>query len=160
MSLFLKYLSVFFISMVPLLELRGAIPIAIGMGLDTMTSIIVCALGNLVPVPVIYLFARKVLLWGLDKPYIGGFCRFCHEKGEGAGRKLAGGRFGRFGLMIALMAFVGIPIPGTGAWTGTLGASFLDLGFKKTVVAVLTGVLIAAVIMATVSNVGVHMVGL
>ena len=77
MSLFLKYLSVFFISMVPLLELRGAIPIAIGMGLDTMTSIIVCALGNLVPVPVIYLFARKVLLWGLDKPYIGGICRFC-----------------------------------------------------------------------------------
>ena len=89
MSLFLKYLSVFFISMVPLLELRGAIPIAIGMGLDTMASILVCAVGNLVPVPVIYLFARKVLLWGLDKPYIGGFCRFCHGKGEGAGRKLA-----------------------------------------------------------------------
>ena len=107
MSLFLKYLSVFFISMVPLLELRGAIPIAIGMGLETMASILVCTVGNLVPVPVIYLFARKVLLWGLDKPYIGGFCRFCHEKGEGAGRKLAGGRFGRFGLMIALMAFVG-----------------------------------------------------
>ena len=106
MSLFLKYLSVFFISMVPLLELRGAIPIAIGMGLDTMTSIIVCALGNLVPVPVIYLFARKVLLWGLDKPYIGGFCRFCHEKGEGAGRKLAGGRFGRFGRFRSLPPFL------------------------------------------------------
>ena len=69
-------------------------------------------------------------------------------------------RFGKYGLVIALTAFVGIPLPGTGAWTGTLGASFLDLGFKKTVGAVLTGVLIAAVIMATVSNVGVHMVGL
>ena len=160
MSLFLKYLSVFFISMVPLLELRGAIPIAIGMGLDTMNSIIVCALGNLIPVPVIYLFARKVLLWGLDKPYIGGFCRFCHEKGEGAGRKLAGGRFGRFGLMIALMAFVGIPIPGTGAWTGTLGASFLDLGIKKTVLSVTLGVMIAAVIMASVSHVGLHVFGM
>ena len=106
MSLFLKYLSVFFISMVPLLELRGAIPIAIGMGLDTMASILVCAVGNLVPVPVIYLFARKVLLWGLDKPYIGGFCRFCHEKGEGAGRKLAGGRFGRFGRFRSLPPFL------------------------------------------------------
>ena len=112
------------------------------------------------PVPVIYLFARKVLLWGLDKPYIGGFCRFCHEKGEGAGRKLAGGRFGRFGLMIALMAFVGIPIPGTGAWTGTLGASFLDLGIKKTVLSVTLGVMIAAVIMASVSHVGLHVFGL
>ena len=160
MSLFLKYLSVFFISMVPLLELRGAIPIAIGMGLDTMTSIIVCALGNLVPVPVIYLFARKVLLWGLDKPYIGGFCRFCHEKGEGAGRKLAGGRFGRLGLMIALIAFVGIPIPGTGAWTGTLGASFLNMGVKETALSVSLGVCLAAVIMTTVSLVGVHVFGL
>ena len=160
MSLFLKYLSVFFISMVPLLELRGAIPIAIGMGLDTMTSILVCAVGNLVPVPVIYLFARKVLLWGLDKPYIGGFCRFCHEKGEGAGRKLAGGRFGRFGLMIALMAFVGIPIPGTGAWTGTLGASFLDMGAKATAAAVSLGLVIAGIIMTVVSILGFHIFGL
>lgn len=146
--------------MVPLLELRGAIPIAIGMGLDTMDSIIVCALGNLLPVPVIYLFARKVLIWGLDKPYIGGICRFFHEKGEGAGRKLASGRFGRFGLMAALIVFVGIPIPGTGAWTGTLGASFLDLGIKKTVVSVSLGVLVAAVIMASVSHVGVHIFGM
>ena len=146
--------------MVPLLELRGAIPIAIGMGLDTMTSIAVCAVGNMLPVPVIYLFARKVLIWGLDKPYIGGVCRFFHEKGEGAGRKLAQGRFGRFGLMVALFAFVGIPIPGTGAWTGTLGASFVDLGIKKTVVSVTLGVMMAAVIMATVSHLGVHALGL
>ena len=158
--LFLKYLSVFFISMVPLLELRGAIPIAIGMGLDTMTSIAVCALGNMLPVPVIYLFARKFLIWGLDKPYIGGVCRFFHEKGEAAGRKMAHGRFGRYGLMAALIAFVGIPIPGTGAWTGTLGASFVDLGFKKTVVSVTLGVVVAAVIMATVSRVGVHVFGI
>lgn len=158
--MFLKYLSVFLISMVPLIELRAAVPIAIGMGLDTMTSIAVCAVGNMVPVPIIYLFARKFLLWGLDKPYIGGICRFFHDKGERAGRKLAQGRFGRFGMVVALTAFVGIPIPGTGAWTGTLGASFLDLGLKKTVASVSTGVLIAAVIMATVSKVGVHVFGL
>lgn len=158
--MFGKYLSVFFVSMVPLIELRAAVPIAIGMGLDTMTSIAVCAVGNMVPVPIIYLFARKFLLWGLDKPYIGGICRFFHDKGERAGRKLAQGRFGRFGMVMALTAFVGIPIPGTGAWTGTLGASFLDLGLKKTVASVSTGVLIAAVIMATVSKVGVHVFGL
>ena len=158
--MFGKYLSVFLISMVPLIELRAAVPIAIGMGLDTMTSIAVCAVGNMVPVPIIYLFARKFLVWGMDKPGIGSICRFFHDKGEAAGRKLANGRFGRFGMVIALTAFVGIPIPGTGAWTGTLGASFLDLGIKKTAAAVMSGVVIAAIIMASVSRVGVHVFGL
>jgi len=158
--MFFKYLIVFFISMVPLIELRGAIPVAIGMGLDTLPSIAVCAVGNLLPVPVIYFFARKFLIWGLDKPYISGICHFFHDKGEAAGQKLSSSRFGRFGLMAALIVFVGIPVPGTGAWTGTLGASFLDLGMKKTALSVTLGVLIAAIIMATVSNVGFHAIGM
>ena len=158
--MFFKYLIVFFISMVPLIELRGAIPVAIGMGLDTLPSIAVCAVGNLLPVPIIYFFARKFLIWGLDKPYISGICHFFHDKGEAAGQKLSSSRFGRFGLMAALIVFVGIPVPGTGAWTGTLGASFLDLGMKKTALSVTLGVLIAAIIMATVSNVGFHVIGM
>lgn len=158
--MFFKYLIVFFISMVPLIELRGAIPVAIGMGLDTLPSIAVCAVGNLIPVPIIYFFARKFLIWGLDKPYISGICHFFHDKGEAAGQKLSSSRFGRFGLMAALIVFVGIPIPGTGAWTGTLGASFLDLGMKKTALSVTLGVLMAAIIMATVSNVGFHAIGM
>lgn len=158
--MFFKYLIVFFISMVPLIELRGAIPVAIGMGLDTLPSIAVCAVGNLLPVPIIYFFARKFLIWGLDKPYISGICHFFHDKGEVAGQKLSSSRFGRFGLMAALIVFVGIPVPGTGAWTGTLGASFLDLGMKKTALSVTLGVLIAAIIMATVSNVGFHAIGM
>lgn len=158
--MFFKYLIVFFISMVPLIELRGAIPVAIGMGLDTLPSIAVCAVGNLVPVPIIYFFARRFLIWGLDKPYIGSICHFFHDKGEAAGQKLSSSRFGRFGLMAALIVFVGIPIPGTGAWTGTLGASFLDLGMKKTALSVTLGVLMAAIIMATVSNVGFHAIGM
>ena len=158
--MFFKYLIVFFISMVPLIELRGAIPVAIGMGLDTLPSIAVCAVGNLLPVPIIYFFARKFLIWGLDKPYISGICHFFHDKGEAAGQKLSSSRFGRFGLMAALIVFVGIPVPGTGAWTGTLGASFLDLGMKKTALSVTLGVLMAAVIMATVSNVGFHAIGM
>ena len=158
--MFFKYLIVFFISMVPLIELRGAIPVAIGMGLDTLPSIAVCAVGNLLPVPIIYFFARKFLIWGLDKPYISGICHFFHDKGEAAGQKLSSSRFGRFGLMAALIVFVGIPVPGTGAWTGTLGASFLDLGMKKTALSVTLGILIAAIIMATVSNVGFHAIGM
>lgn len=155
----LKYALVFLISMVPLIELRGAIPIAVGyFDLQTIPSIVVCAVGNLLPVPVIYLFARKFLIWGLDKRYISGICHFFHDKGERAGQKLSS-KTGKYGLMIALTLFVGIPVPGTGAWTGTLGASFLNMGPKKTAVAVSLGVALAAAIMSMVSLVGVHVFG-
>lgn len=147
--MFLNYLIVFLISMVPIVELRGAIPVAVGMGLDPVISYIICIIGNMLPVPIIYFFARKVLIGGKDKKYIGKFFTFCIEKGEKGGKKLQA-KAGR-GLFIALMLFVGIPIPGTGAWTGTLAASFLDMGFKKSVIAVMLGVLIAGVIMALAS---------
>lgn len=144
-----KYLIVFFVSMVPLVELRGAIPISQGFQLPLLQSYIISVIGNMLPVPVIYLFARKVLEWGADKKYIGKFFTFCIEKGHKGGAKLKE-KAGR-GLFVALMLFVGIPIPGTGAWTGTLAASFLDMGFKKSVIAVLLGVLMAGIIMGLVS---------
>ena len=129
-----KYLWVFFVSMVPLVELRGSIIISQGLQLPVLSSYIVAIIGNMLPVPVIYLFARKVLVWGADKPVIGKFFSWCLEKGEKGGKKLQE-KAGR-GLFIALLLFVGIPLPGTGAWTGTLAASFLDMGFKKSVLAV------------------------
>lgn len=144
-----KYLICFLVSMVPIVELRGAIPISQGMQLPLLQSYIICVIGNMLPVPVIYLFARRVLEWGADKKYIGKFFTFCIEKGHKGGEKLkqkAGN-----GLFIALLLFVGIPIPGTGAWTGTLAASFLDMGFKKSVIAVLGGVLLAGIIMGIAS---------
>lgn len=151
-----KYLAVFFISMVPLVELRGAIPIAqsplFGPALPIVPSFIICIIGNMLPVPIIYLFARKVLIWGADKPVIGKFFTFCLEKGEKGGKKLQA-KAGR-GLFIALLLFVGIPVPGTGAWTGTLAASILDMDFKSTVVAAMLGVLLAGVIMMVVSLLG------
>lgn len=153
------YLIVFFLSMVPLIELRGAIPIAVGLGIDPIRAIAVCAVGNLLPVPVIYFFARKFLRWGLDKRYISRICHFFHDKGERAGAKLSQ-KAGKAGLMAALALFVGIPIPGTGAWTGTLGASFLNMGIKETALSVSAGVAIAAVIMTAVSLAGVHVFGL
>lgn len=153
------YLIVFFLSMVPLIELRGAIPIAVGLGIDPICAIAVCAVGNLFPVPVIYFFARKFLNWGLDKRYISGICHFFHDKGERAGAELSR-KAGKAGLMVALALFVGVPIPGTGAWTGTLGASFLNMGIKETALSVGAGVAIAAVIMTAVSLAGVHVFGL
>lgn len=145
-----NYLIVIFISMLPLIELRGAVPIAIDMGINPLTALIVCAVANMIPVPIIYFFARKFLLWGCKQKYIGRFCTFFVDKGEKAGRKLVK-RTGRGGLFLALLLFVGIPIPGTGAWTGTLAASFINMGFKSTVVSVSLGVLLAGMIMGTAS---------
>ena len=145
----LGYLIIFLISMVPIIELRGAIPVAVGMHLNMVWVYIICIIGNMLPVPFIYFFARKVLLWGKDKKYIGKFFTFCLQKGEKGGQKLQA-KAGK-GLFIALMLFVGIPLPGTGAWTGTLAASFLDMGFKRSVIAVMCGVVIAGVIMGLAS---------
>ena len=147
--MFKKYLLIFLVSMVPLIELRGAIPISQGFNLPLLQSYIVCIIGNMLPVPIIFLFARKVLEWGCDKPVIGKFFTFCIEKGHKGGTKLQE-KAGR-GLYVALLLFVGIPLPGTGAWTGTLAASFLDMDFKKSVVAVLGGVLLAGIIMGALS---------
>ena len=140
-----KYLIVFLISMVPLIELRGAIPYAVGFGLPIVPSIIVAVIGNMLPVPFIFLFARRILEWGKDKRYIGPFFTWCLEKGEKGGEKLKA-KAGS-GLYIALLLFVGIPLPGTGAWTGTLAASMLNLDFRKSVIYVLLGLLLAAAIM-------------
>ena len=152
-----NYIYIFLIAMVPLIELRGAIPVAYGIhtanpDFSLFWSYIIIAIGNILPVPFIYLFARKVLEWGKDKRYIGKFFSWCLEKGEKGGQKLqakAGG-----GLYWALVLFVGIPLPGTGAWTGTLAASFLDMGFKKSVIAVIGGVALASVIVGLVCTLG------
>lgn len=145
----IKYLLVFFISMIPLIELRGAIPYAIGFNLPVLPSYIIAIIGNMLPMPFIFFFARKVLEWGKDKPVIGGFFTFCLEKGHKGGEKLQQ-KAGK-GLYWALFLFVGIPLPGTGAWTGTLAASILDMDFKKSVISVISGVVLAGVIMGLLS---------
>ena len=144
-----KYFWVFLIAMVPLIEIRGAIPYAVGFGLPLVPSILVAVLGNMLPVPFIFLFARKVLEWGKDRKVIGKFFTWCLEKGEKGGRKLEA-KAGR-GLYWALFLFVGIPLPGTGAWTGTLAASILNMDFKKSTLAVMAGVLLAGAIMLLAS---------
>jgi uncharacterized membrane protein len=142
-----QYIIVFLISMVPLIELRGAVPYAIANGLPVLPSYIIAIIGNMIPVPIIFFFARKVLEWGKDKPVIGGFFTFCLEKGHKGGEKLKE-KAGK-GLYWALFLFVGIPLPGTGAWTGTLAASILDMDFKKSVTATVCGVVLAGIIMGS-----------
>ena len=154
-----KYLMIFFVSMVPLIELRLAVPMAVGMDLNYWVSLVVCVIGNMLPVPIIYLFARKVLLWGADKKYIGKFFTYCLEKGERGGQKLVA-KTGRGGLFVALMLFVGVPLPGTGAWTGTLAASFLNMGLKSTTLSVSLGVIIAGIIMGVGSHTAFAVFGL
>ena len=143
------YLLVFFISMVPVIELRGAIPVGLGLGLEVLPTYLVCVVGNMLPVPVIYLFARKFLIWGCDKPLIGKICKFFIVKGEKAGRALEA-KAGR-GLTIALLLFVGIPLPGTGAWTGALVAALLDIRMRHAVPAIFLGVVIAGAIVTVLT---------
>ena len=145
-----EYLITFFISMVPLIELRGAIPYSQVVGLPLLPAYIISIIGNMIPVPIIFFFARKVLEWGCDKPIIGKFFTFCLEKGHKGGEKLKA-KAGR-GLFWALLLFVGIPLPGTGAWTGTLAASILDMDFKSSVLACIGGVLLAGIIMGVAST--------
>ena len=149
LPIFLKYIIVFFVSMVPIVELRGAIPIAEGLGLNIFLYYPIAIIGNMLPVPIIFFFARKVLLWGKDKKIIGKFFTFCLEKGEKGGRKLEAKA--KNGLYVALFLFVGIPLPGTGAWTGTLAASILDMDFKKSVLSIISGVVLAGIIMGLIS---------
>ena len=155
-----QYIIVFLISMVPLIELRGSMIYAAGVGLPLLPAYVTAIIGNMLPVPIIFFFARKVLVWGADKPVIGGFFRFCLEKGKKGGEKLQA-KAGR-GLFVALLLFVGIPLPGTGAWTGTLAASLLDMDFKSSVIAVMCGVLLAGIIMGLAGTGlfgAIHMLG-
>ncbi len=147
-----KYIAPFLLSMVPIIELRGAVPLGIGMGLSAPAALLICIVGNMLPMPLIYFFARKFLLWGANTgiPWIHKICGFFLEKGEKAGRKLTAST-GRYGTFLALMLFVGVPLPGTGAWTGTLAASLLNLGIKTTSLAVSLGVVMAGLIMSVLS---------
>ncbi len=145
-----EYLWVFIVSMLPLIELRGAVPIGVGMGLPLIPTYIVAVIGNMLPVPVILLFSKQVLLWCTRLPKVGGFFQKIWEKGVKGGDKLqqkAGN-----GLYWALFLFVGVPLPGTGAWTGGLAATILDMKFWPSVLAIAGGVMLAGVIMARVSS--------
>lgn len=155
--MFTKILLTFLISMVPIIELRGAVPFGVAMGVNPFVALAVSIIGNMIPVPFIYLFARKFLEWGKDVKFLSKICKWVLKKGEKGGKKLTA-KTGQ-SVYFALVLFVGIPLPGTGAWTGTLAASLLDLDHKKTTIAVLCGIALAGAIMLTLSLLGLVALG-
>ncbi|MEG0803518.1 MAG: small multi-drug export protein [Pygmaiobacter sp.] len=149
-ALIKEYFWILLISMVPIVELRGAVPIGIAMGNLPLLGVYLAAiLGNMLPVPIILLFAKKILIWCTTLPYVGKFFNFIYEKGLKAGETLQK-KAGR-GLYFALFIFVAIPLPGTGAWTGCLAATLLDMKLVPSILAVLAGVLTAGLIMGALS---------
>lgn len=146
----MNYIITFLISMIPLVELRGAVPYAISTGIPLWQALLIGVIGNMLPVPIIFFFARHILEWGKEKPLIGNFFTWCLNKGHRGGQKLEEAA-GDKGIFWALLLFVGIPLPGTGAWTGTLAASILDWDFKRSVLAVMLGVVLAGLIMGFLS---------
>lgn len=146
-----KYLQVLFISALPIIELRGAIPYSQILGLPFINSIIIAIIGNLLPMPIVYFFAQKVLKWGSNKKYLGKPFKYILEKGHKAGVELT--KNNSKGIFIALLIFVAIPLPGTGAYTGMLAASLLDIDFKKSFLAISLGVLGAAIIIIILTSI-------
>lgn len=150
----LQILIAFFVAMIPLIELRGSIPISVALGKDApeWALLLAAMIGNILPVPVIYLFSKRVLNWGTNQTkvkWFQEFCNYCLKKGTKLGQKML--KRVKGGVYWALFLFVAIPIPGTGAWTGTLAATILNLDFKKTMVAVITGVIVAGSLMMAAS---------
>jgi len=148
MSKLVKYLIVFFVSMVPLIELRGAVPIGTGLGLPWHFTLIVAIIGNCLPIPFILIFVKKVLTWmrGCRIKLFSKVSNFMFEKAEKNRGKID--KYATWGLFL----FVAIPLPGTGAWTGALVASLFDMDKKKASLSIFSGVVTAGIIMTLISQ--------
>lgn len=135
-------LTTLFMAMVPVIELRGAIPYGVVEGLSVSQALILSIIGNLIPVPALIIFTKRVFAWLRTKSE--GLNAFvCKMEAKAESKKETVEKYEFFGLML----LVAIPLPGTGAWTGTLAASLLDMDFKSSVTAIMCGVLLAGIIM-------------
>lgn len=141
-----NYLWVFLISMVPVVELRGAIPVAVGLGIDPAVAYIVCVIGNMLPVPFIILFVRPVFEWLKRLPSLRGLIGLLEQRAYKRSASMS--KYSFWGLMI----FVGIPLPGTGAWTGALIAALLGMRFRYAMLAILGGVMIAGALVTLITT--------
>jgi uncharacterized membrane protein len=137
-------MSVFLVSMIPLIEERGGLILARMLGIPMWEAVFWCVLGNIVPIPFILLLIEKVIHWMADH-HLSGVAEWLIRKAEKNKPKID--RYGFLGLML----FVGIPLPGTGAWTGSLVASLFDMDLKKASISILLGIFLAAVIMTVFS---------
>jgi len=145
MESLLDYLWVFFCSMVPLIELRGSIPIGAGLGLPWFLNFLVSVFGNMLPIPFILLFIRQVLAWMKTTKHFSKIALWLEYKAEKNKGKVM--KYATFGLAL----FVGIPLPGTGAWTDALVAALMNMRMKYSLPSIFAGVLLAAFIMSGIS---------
>lgn len=143
-----QLLFLFFLSMVPIIELRGAIPIGISWGYPFWLVYLISVVGNLVPVPILIPFAGRVLRWGATLPKIGWFFQKFLDIGN---RKIKKAQTAKHALLFALYLFVAVPAPGTGAWTGCLIATLLHLRVKAVFLPIAAGVATAGIIMGITS---------
>ena len=144
-----KILTTLFVSMIPVIELRGAIPIGVGLGLPYWVSVLVSLIGNIIPVPFIILFIKAIFAW-IRKvlPKLDGFVTKLEQRAEK--NRATVEKYAFWGLFL----FVAIPLPGTGAWTGALIAAMMDMPLKKAFPSVALGVITAAIIVTTVTFFG------
>ena len=140
-----KCLYVFGMSMLPIVELRGSIPLGAGLGLPWHLNYMISVVGNFLPVPFILLFIRQILRWMQSIKHLAGIANWVEDKAHRCSNKVL--KYASFGLFL----FVAIPLPGTGAWTGALVASILDMRMKYALPSILCGVLIAGFIMSGIS---------
>lgn len=140
-----KEILVFIISLMPILELRGGLIAAALLGLSPLKSYIICMIGNILPVPFILLLINKILSWMRTSKHFSKIANWLDKKVEKHKGQIE--KYGYLGVIL----FVGIPLPGTGAWTGSLIASVLEMDKKKTFLSVCIGVLMASVIMMILS---------
>ena len=140
-----KELFVFFVSMIPLVELRGGVVVAKLLGIKLLKANLICIVGNIIPIPFILLFIEKIFAFMKKHKILKGFVEWCEKRAE---KKSAGAEKGFF---VFLLLFVGIPIPGTGAWMGSLIAALYDFEIKKASVAIFLGIILAACIMSVFS---------
>lgn len=139
------------VSMIPVVELRGGIPFGVGLGLRYWQAFLAAVVGNLIPVPFIIVYIRRVFQWlRVHVPRLGGMVDALEKKAHLKGRKVS--RYKYLGLIL----FVGIPLPGTGAWTGALAAAFLDMRLRQAIPCVIIGVLMAGCIMTGLTHVGIN----
>ena len=139
------YLTVFLISMLPIVELRGAIPVGVGLDLNWLWTYIICVIGNMIPVPFIILFIRPIIEFLLKTKYLRGIGEKIRNRTMSKSGKIT--KYKMFGLFL----FVAIPLPGTGAWTGAMLAGLMDMRLKDSVPMILLGVIVAGILMMGIS---------
>ena len=140
-----KYILLFLVSMLPIIELRGGIPIGVGYGIDLWLCYVICVIGNILPVPFIIFFGKQILYWFAKQKKIGPFFRKIIDRADRKAKTIGKAEFW------GIFAFVAIPLPGTGAWTGSLIATLLQMRLKKAIPAIALGVVTSGIIMLIVS---------